>query len=177
MSDAESESNSYETDMSVPMEEMHQQDQDQEPKTKEVRMALEDDEEGSSTSSSSEDAGEDIEVGDSAKLSSSNFEEKVRRQAATRDFSPTVQPVCLTFDNLRYSVFTRPGLIKGLKERRNPFKKEEKVILQEMSGHFLPGRLTAIMGPSGTSSRYLASFLIFLPFFAHINLTHCQTSF
>ena len=119
---------------------------------------------GSSASSSSEDGGEDLEVGDSAKLSSGNFEEKVRAQTITRDFSPTVQPVCLTFDNLRYSDFTRPGLFKGLKERRNHFKKEEKIILQEMSGHFLPGRLTAIMGPSGTSSRQPSTIFFFLHF-------------
>lgn len=70
-----------------------------------------------------------------------------------------VPPLCLSFKNLSYSVTIKKGPfsdgIKGVPAKLRSCKlrtRENKSILKPMSGHFLPGRLVAIMGPSGTVS-------------------------
>lgn len=85
--------------------------------------------------------------------------------------SSGVPPVCLSFNDLSYSVRIKKGPfadgIKGLGPKLRSCRlwtKESKEILKPMSGHFLPGRLVAIMGPSGIvttplSSRYIYSII------------------
>jgi ABC-type multidrug transport system fused ATPase/permease subunit len=71
-----------------------------------------------------------------------------------------VPPVCMSFHNISFSVKISKGpLADGLRglpaklcgggEKKKLWTHETKHILQPMSGHFLPGRLVAIMGPSG----------------------------
>ena len=66
------------------------------------------------------------------------------------------QPLCLSFTDIEYSVkvprkdrWSVKSLINDVRTLSNPFRKETKQILHRMSGHFLPGRLVALMGPSG----------------------------
>ena len=63
------------------------------------------------------------------------------------------QSICLSFNELAYSVKVRKGSftqwVEDIRSWSNPFRKEKKQILYPMSGHFNPGRLVAIMGPSG----------------------------
>ena len=54
----------------------------------------------------------------------------------------SVQPLCMAFDNIRYSVKVPAARsikerIGRIRERKNPFKKVDKEILHPMSGHFL----------------------------------------
>jgi len=67
-----------------------------------------------------------------------------------------VSPVHLSFHDLSYSVPIKHGPfskgLRGLPAKLRQYKlwtRETKSILKPMSGHFLPGRLVAIMGPSG----------------------------
>jgi hypothetical protein len=93
--------------------------------------------------------------------------------------SSGVPPVCLSFNDLSYSVRIKKGPfadgIKGLGPKLKSCRlwtKESKEILKPMSGHFLPGRLVAIMGPSGIvttplSTRYIYS-IIYLFILQHV---------
>ena len=67
-------------------------------------------------------------------------------------------PICLSFNNLEFSVKVKKGhgfkdFLADVRDGVNPFRKEAKQILHSMSGHFLPSRLVAIMGPSGIAHR------------------------
>jgi hypothetical protein len=114
---------------------------------------------------------DELDLVDSASgMSSDAFEEGMA--------SSGVPPVCLSFNDLSYSVRIKKGPfadgIKGLGPKLKSCRlwtKESKEILKPMSGHFLPGRLVAIMGPSGIvttplSTRYIYSiiYLLFIYF-------------
>lgn len=70
-----------------------------------------------------------------------------------------VPSLCLSFNDLSYSVRVKKGPfsdgVRGLGRKLRTCKlwtRETKTILKPMSGHFLPGRLVAIMGPSGNAT-------------------------
>eukprot|EP01087_Luapelamoeba_hula_P017490 TRINITY_DN551_c0_g1_i1.p1 TRINITY_DN551_c0_g1~~TRINITY_DN551_c0_g1_i1.p1 ORF type:complete len:671 (+),score=117.28 TRINITY_DN551_c0_g1_i1:236-2248(+) len=101
------------------------------------------DDSGSDATSSSSDE-DDMEKGinDPSPLAESDQDDQVQ-------LDPKINPVLLTFENMSYTVqggFAGP---KALFKRQNPFAKPKKEILHPMTGHFLPGRMVAIMGPSG----------------------------
>eukprot|EP01087_Luapelamoeba_hula_P000440 TRINITY_DN1032_c0_g1_i1.p1 TRINITY_DN1032_c0_g1~~TRINITY_DN1032_c0_g1_i1.p1 ORF type:complete len:776 (-),score=126.55 TRINITY_DN1032_c0_g1_i1:171-2498(-) len=69
-------------------------------------------------------------------------------------------PITIEFEHLRYSVRVRKGgLISQLKKRQNPFAKEDKFLLKDLSATLYPNEVTAIMGPSGAGKTTLLNLL------------------
>lgn len=95
-------------------------------------------------------------------------------------------PVNLAFDNILYKVVCKHSkfslfikytniynLIILSKNLYGFLEKEEKVILNKVSGTFYAGRLTAVIGPSGAGKTSLLKILAgnkFVLFFPHYNL-------
>lgn len=61
-------------------------------------------------------------------------------------------PVCLTWENVSYSVTTKEGKLCRKVER-------QKTILEDLNGAVLPGQLLAIIGPSGAGKSSLLDVL------------------
>ncbi len=79
-----------------------------------------------------------------------------RRKSTEKTVSQSVPPLLLSFHDLTFAVRVKPRHEgNGLRGRFKGAVKERKELLHSVSGHFLPGRLCAIMGPSGTRFRHV----------------------
>jgi len=86
-------------------------------------------------------ADEDDDDNESDYSDSDELEQMEQGERAKWD-EESVQPLCLAFDNISYTVkVSAGGGIKGccgrIKDKKNPFKKVNKEVLHPMSGHFL----------------------------------------
>ncbi len=103
-------------------------------------------------------AGEEVEQLDQEYTAE---KDKQRRKSTEKTVSQSVPPLLLSFHDLTFAIRIKPRHEgNGLRGRFKSAVKERKELLHSVSGHFLPGRLCAIMGPSGTRFRYLPLFYL-----------------
>ncbi len=90
-----------------------------------------------------------------------------RRPLGSSTVGASLPPLVLSFKDLKFAIRVKkkkpaaseekkkkkkkPGLLRKIDvlNMLKGLKKEKKELLHSVSGHFLPGRLCAIMGPSG----------------------------
>ncbi len=96
---------------------------------------------------------------DSGELTSSTE----RRPLGSSTVGASLPPLVLSFKDLKFAIRVKKKKPAASEEKKKPgllrkmdvlnmlkgLKKEKKELLHSVSGHFLPGRLCAIMGPSG----------------------------
>jgi len=109
-------------------------------------QGAEEDREASSSSTSSSSEEDNLEENNTTDTKSSGKEkdqlDQMEEGESDELWKDAVQPLCMAFDSIRYSVKVPAAgslreRIGRIRERKNPFKKIDKEILHPMSGHFL----------------------------------------